>query len=102
VEITLTVYFGRLKMNKAELIEAIATKTKSTKVDSENWLNSFVELVSKEMKSGEVRLAGFGTFTNAKRKARNGVNPQTGKKIRIPAKKVPKFRPAMDLKKSIK
>jgi DNA-binding protein HU-beta len=54
------------------------------------------------MKSGEVRLAGFGTFTSAKRAARNGVNPQTGRKIRIPARRVPKFRPAQELKNKCK
>lgn len=89
-------------MNKAELIDALSKKTQSTKVDSENWLNTFVEIVSAEMKKGEVRLSGFGTFTNAKRAARNGVNPQTGKKIKIPARRVPKFRPATELKNKVK
>ena len=89
-------------MNKAQLIEKLATKTNSTKVDSEKWLNAWIESVSKEMKNGEVRLAGFGTFTFAKRAARNGVNPQTGAKIRIPARRVPKLRPALELKKHIK
>ena len=58
--------------------------------------------VSKEMKTGEVRLAGFGTLTSAKRAARNGINPQTGNKIKIPARRVPKFRPAKELKNAIK
>ena len=89
-------------MNKAQLIEKIANQTQSTKADAERWLNSWIETVSKEMKNGEVRLAGFGTFTNARRAARNGVNPQTGSKIRIPACRVPKFRPAAELKKHVK
>ena len=89
-------------MNKAELIEKVATKTQSTKADTARWLDAWIETVSKEMKNGEVRLAGFGTFTNAKRAARNGINPQTGKKIRIPARRVPKFRPAKELKNHIK
>ena len=89
-------------MNKAQLIECLAKKTNSAKVDSERWLNAWIELVSKEMKNGEVRLAGFGTLTHAKRAARNGINPQTGKKIRIPACKVAKFRPAKELKDYIK
>jgi DNA-binding protein HU-beta len=89
-------------MNKAQLIEKIATKTQSTKADTSRWLDAWIETVSHEMKNGEVRLAGFGTFTNAKRAARNGVNPQTGAKLRIPARKVPKFRPAAELKKHVK
>lgn len=88
-------------MNKAQLIEKLAERTKSTKADAGRWLDAWIETVSKEMKSGEVRLVGFGTFTNSKRAARNGVNPQTGKKIHIPACKVPKFRPAAELKKSL-
>jgi DNA-binding protein HU-beta len=89
-------------MNKAELTEVLSKKTNSTKVDCETWLNSFTEIVSHEMKKGEVRLSGFGTFTSAKRAARNGVNPQTGKKIRIPARTVPKFRPGKELKENIR
>jgi len=85
-------------MNKAELVDILAKKTNSAKIDSETWLNSFIEIVSHEMKTGDVRLSGFGTFTTAKRAARNGVNPQTGKSIRIPARTVPKFRPGKELK----
>ena len=89
-------------MNKAELIERLSKRTKSTKADAARWLDAWIETVTREMKGGEVRLAGFGTFTNAKRAARNGVNPQTGKSIRIPARRVPKFRPAKELKNTIK
>jgi len=89
-------------MNKAQLIEKIASKTQSTKADAGRWLDAWIETVSSEMKKGEVRIAGFGTLTSAKRAARNGVNPQTGKKIRIPARRVPKFRPAQELKNNVK
>jgi len=89
-------------MNKAELTNWLAKKTNSAKVDSETWLNAFIEIVSQEMKKGEVRIAGFGTFTSARRAARNGVNPQTGKSIRIPARTVPKFRPGKELKEWVK
>jgi DNA-binding protein HU-beta len=89
-------------MNKAELVEAIAKKTNSTKADSESWLNEFLTIVSEEIKRGEVRLSGFGTFTTTERMARNGINPQTGQRIRIPSCRVPKFRPATELKKLLK
>ena len=50
------------------------------------------------MQSSEaVTLIGFGTFTVAERKARTGKNPQTGETIKIPARKVPKFRPGKAL-----
>ena len=89
-------------MNKAQLIERLANRTKSTKADAARWLDAWIETVTKEMKHAEVRLAGFGTFTYAKRAARNGINPQTGKAIRIPARRVPKFRPAKELKNQVK
>jgi len=47
-------------------------------------------------------LVGFGTFSVAKRKARTGRNPQTGAPIKIAARKVPKFTPGSDLKKTVK
>lgn len=73
-------------MNKAQLIEAIATASNVTKTDAENCLNSALETIKKSVKKGDdVTLVGFGTFTKAKRKARMGRNPQTGKEIKIPA-----------------
>ena len=89
-------------MNKTQLIEKIAHLTDSTKSDAARWLNAYVETVTHQMKNGEVRIAGFGTFTYARRAARNGINPQTGKKIRISARRVPRFRPATELKNYIK
>jgi len=89
-------------MNKAQLVEVISKKTNSTKTDTTNWLDAWVEIVSHEMKNGDVRIAGFGTFTSTRRSARNGVNPQTGHKIRIPARRVPKFRPAKELRNYVK
>jgi len=89
-------------MNKAELVEAIAKSTKTTKVASEEWLNAFTAIVSKTMKREEIRLVGFGTFKATKRKARTGRNPQTGRAIKIPARKVPVFRPGKELKSKVK
>jgi DNA-binding protein HU-beta len=86
-------------MNKAQLIEAVANATSLTKSDAENALNATIEAVKKSVKKGEdVTLIGFGTFTKAKRKARTGRNPQTGKEIKIPAMNVPKFRPGREFK----
>jgi DNA-binding protein HU-beta len=59
--------------------------------------------IKKAVKKGDdVKLVGFGTFTKAKRKARTGRNPQTGKAIKIPAAWVPKFRPGAEFKTLLK
>lgn len=89
-------------MNKAELIEHMASKTKLTKADCKRALESILDAVEKTLKKGKsVVLTGFGTFTVLKRKARVGINPATRKKMTIPAKKVPKFRPGKELKDSV-
>ena len=90
-------------MNKAQLIEAISKNAQLTKVDTENVINSCIDLIKKSVKKGEdVTLIGFGTFTKSKRKARMGRNPQTGKEIKIPAMNVPKFRAGREFKMAVK
>jgi DNA-binding protein HU-beta len=86
-------------MNKAELIEMIAKECSLTKAQTERVLDVTMETIKKTVKKGdEVKLVGFGTFTKAKRKARMGRNPQTGKAIKIPATSYPKFRPGAEFK----
>ncbi len=86
-------------MNKAELIEKIAKNTDQTKAQTERMLDATMDIIRKAVKKGdEVKLVGFGTFTKAKRKARKGRNPQTGKEIKIPAAWYPKFRPGSEFK----
>ena len=90
-------------MTKAEFVANVAAKAKLTKVQAENAVNGFVEVIKETLKNGDkVSLVGFGTFSVAKRKARNGRNPQTGKPIKIPAKTVPKFSASPSLKKILK
>ncbi len=85
-------------MNKTELTSAIAEKAGLTKVDAGKALAAFVETVQETMKKGErITLVGFGTFSVLDRPAREGRNPRTGKKIKIAAKKVAKFKPGKDL-----
>ena len=80
-------------MNKQELVSAIAAGSGLTKADSEKALNACMDAIKDSLKSGNnVQLVGFGTFTVAQRSARTGRNPQTGKEITIPAKKVAKFK----------
>ena len=86
-------------MNKAELVDAIASETKLKKADSKKALDAFMKATSGALKKGErVALVGFGSFSVAKRSARTGRNPQTGKEIKIAAKNVVKFAPGAELK----
>ncbi len=90
-------------MNKAELINSIASQTKMSKANIEQVLDCTIENIKKQVKKGDdVKLVGFGTFTKAKRKARTGRNPQTGKAIKIPASNFPKFRPGAEFKSMLK
>ena len=90
-------------MTKADLISKMAKDAKITKVAAGNALNSVIEGITKALKkSDSVTLVGFGTFSVSRRKARKGRNPQTGKEIKIPARKVAKFKAGTDLKKAVK
>lgn len=89
-------------MNKAELIAKIADDAGITKTQANATLDSFIEAVTKTLKSGnKVTLVGFGTFSVSKRAARNGRNPQTGAVIKIKAKKVAKFKAGKELSAKI-
>ncbi len=86
-------------MNKAMLIEHMAKDTKLPKTVCKNVLESFIKAVEGSLKKGKsVILTGFGSFCVMKRKARTGINPATGKKMQISAKRVPKFRAGKKLK----
>ena len=90
-------------MNKAMLIEAMAKATKLPKATCKECLESFLNAVTGALKQNkEVTLTGFGTFSVMKRKSRKGINPVTKKKMTIPAKKVPKFKPGKSLKSMVK
>jgi len=90
-------------MNKAELVEAMAAEAKITKADARKALDAFVAATSKALKKGNrVALVGFGSFSVAKRAARKGRNPRTGKEIKIQAKKVVKFKAGADLAGKVK
>lgn len=90
-------------MTKAELIEVMAKEADISKVAATAALEAYVTAVTKELKkNGKLGLVGFGTFTVIKRKAREGRNPQTGKTIKIPAKKVVKFKAGKTLADKVK
>lgn len=91
-------------MNKAALIEAIASKNRITKKQAEEILESMLETITESLKNGEeVVLTGFGTFSAKIRHARKGVNPQNPKeKIDIPEVTIPKFKSGKALKDALK
>ncbi len=90
-------------MTKADLIAAIAKEVKISKAAAEKAVNAFCGSVMKALKKGEkLTLTGFGTFSVARRRARAGRNPQTGKEIKISATKVAKFRAGKLLKAAIR
>jgi DNA-binding protein HU-beta len=89
-------------VNKAEIVSKISKDVKISKGAADKALTSFIDGVTKALKKGQnVTLVGFGTFTVGKRKARRGRNPQTGKEIRIPAKKVAKFKAGKALRETV-
>lgn len=85
-------------MNKAQLIDAMAEKAGLSKADAKKALDAFIDTTTDALKGGDrVALVGFGSFSISERGARTGRNPQTGKEITIPAKKVVKFKAGAEL-----
>ena len=90
-------------MTKEDLIEAIVAKTAMAKKDAAEALSTILEEITKTLsKGGEVVLTGFGSFKVSKRAAREGRNPKTGEKIKIPAMNTPKFKAGKGLKDAVK
>ena len=80
-------------MNKGDLVAKVAQDCNLTKAAAEKALNSVLGAITDAVAAGEkATLIGFGTFSVSERAAREGRNPQTGKKIKIPAKKIVKFK----------
>jgi DNA-binding protein HU-beta len=85
-------------MNKAELIDAMASEAGLTKADAKKSLDAFIKTTTNALSSGDrVALVGFGSFSVSTRAARIGRNPQTGQELKIAAKKVVKFKAGADL-----
>lgn len=79
-------------MNRAELVEILATKNGLSKTAANAVLDTLIDTIQATVKKGDpVQLVGFGTFKATKRTARTGKNPATGAALKIPATTVPKF-----------
>ncbi len=89
-------------MTKNELIAAVAKKTGLKNTETTKAIEATLETVIKAVAKGDdVRLVGFGTFTQVKRAAREGRNPRTGATLKIPASKAPKFKPGKEFKEAV-
>ena len=89
-------------MTKAELVGTIAERAGITKAEAEKSVKALIDAVTESLKKGDkLSLVGFGTFSTSTRAARKGQNPQTGKKIDIPASVSPKFKAGKALKDAV-
>ena len=90
-------------MNKSELVEEMANASGVSKASAEKALNGMLDAITSALSKGDkVTLVGFGTFSVAKRAARQGRNPQTGKVIKIAARNVARFKPGSKLADAVK
>jgi len=89
-------------MNKAELIDAVASSANLSKTDAADAVDAVFESISGALSNGDsVSLIGFGTFSVSDRAARTGRNPRTGETINIAATRVPKFKAGKGLKDAV-
>lgn len=89
-------------MKKTEFIERIAEEADGPKSEAQRFFDAFENVITSALKDDEeVQITGFGRFYAREQKAREGVNPQTGEKMKIPARKVPAFSAGNVLKESI-
>ena len=89
-------------MNKSELIAAVAAKTGETKKNAEASINAMIDVIVETLASGDkIQFVGFGSFEVRERAARKGRNPQTGKEMKIAAKKAPVFKAGKAVKDAV-
>ena len=94
-------------MNKSELVQELANKTKLSRADAQRAIDALFDtnggIIGKALKKGDrIQITGFGTFETRKRKARTGRNPRTGKEIKIAATTSPSFRAGKGLKDRVR
>jgi DNA-binding protein HU-beta len=90
-------------VTKAEFIDQVAREASLSKSDASDAVDAFLNVVEETLKrGGDINFTGFGKFSVADRGARQGVNPQTGQRIQIPASRVPRFSAGSGLKKAVK
>jgi DNA-binding protein HU-beta len=89
-------------VNKGDFVNKLAEKTGFTKKDARSALDATIELITDALASNtEVLLTGFGKFESRARNESERINPQTGKRIMVPKKVVPAFKPGKNLKDAV-
>ena len=89
-------------MNKTDMIDRLASAAGITKTQAAAAVEAMMSGITSALKKGNrVTLVGFGSFSTAQRAARTGRNPKTGKAIQIPARRVAKFTPGLELKQAV-
>jgi DNA-binding protein HU-beta len=89
-------------MNKADLVKTIASKARMNQARAHQTLDAMLDVFKGSLKSGDkIQLIGFGSFEVTKREAREGVNPQTKTRIKIPARRVVRFKAGKELKEFV-
>jgi DNA-binding protein HU-beta len=90
-------------VTKGEFVDQVASESGLSKGDAGKAVDVFIDVVTETLRrGGEVNFTGFGKFSVADRGARQGVNPQTGERIQIPASRVPRFSAGSALKNAVK
>ena len=90
-------------MLKKELLNVLSEKLEIKKMEAEKFLETLEEIITEELKKGEdFTLGKLGTFKVKDRAEKNGVNPKTGEKIVIPARKAVTFKASKNLSTLIK
>jgi DNA-binding protein HU-beta len=90
-------------VTKPEFVDRVASESGLSKADTTKAVDAFIDVVKETLsRGGEVNFTGFGKFSVADRGARQGVNPQTGERIQIPASRVPRFSAGAGLKTAVK
>ena len=90
-------------MTKQEFVDQVASESGLSKSEATKAVDTFLEVITDTLKrGGEVNFTGFGKFSVADRGARQGVNPQSGERIQIPATRVPRFSAGSSLKNAVK
>ena len=91
------------KVTKSEFVDQVASESGLAKGEAGEAVDAVLSVIADTLKrGGEVNFTGFGKFSVTERGARQGVNPQTGERIQIPASKVPRFSAGSALKKAVK
>jgi DNA-binding protein HU-beta len=90
------------KMNKTDLVNAVAEKAEFSKKDADKAVAAVIESITDALIEGDkVQLVGFGTFEVRDRAEKQGHNPKTGEPMTIPASKLPAFKAGKALKDAV-